>query len=65
MLEGGFKLGPITAALLGILLPEPLTRMRYRKSSIKPLGAYFILDTPEGGLIREGAYYRGEAYSKS
>ena len=29
----------------------------YRKSSTKPPGgAYFILDTPEGGLLEKGAY---------
>ena len=36
----------------------------YRKSSIKPPGAYLILGTPEGGLLEKGAYSRGGLFKK-
>ena len=32
--------------------------IRYRKSSIKPRGPYLILETPRGGLIREGGLFK-------
>ena len=37
-----------------------IIRANYRKSSIKPWGAYSILDVPQGGLNREGAYSQNQ-----
>ena len=33
-------------------------KIAYRKALLSPRGAYLILDTTEGGLIREGAYLK-------
>ena len=44
----------------------PVSFMTYRKSSIKPPGAYLILGLKiQGGLIREWALIERGAYSKS
>ena len=50
------------------MLPSALVFVaNYRKSSIKPPGAYLILDLPEGGgLNREGGLLeRGGLFTKS
>ena len=44
---------------------EESSKFDYSRSSIKPKGAYLISNTPEGGLIREGAYLRGGIFTKS
>ena len=45
---------------------ESFSNRHYRKSSIKPPGAYLILDLPEGGLNREGGLLeRGGLFTKS
>ena len=38
--------------------------LSYRKSSIKPPGAYLILDIPEGGLLERGLIRKGGLFKK-
>ena len=47
---------------VSVLIKFVFIKKVYCKSSIKPLGAYSIVEVLEGGLLKRGAYWRGGAY---